>query len=77
MIFSLQGNDIFTEFKQELKKYNNAHPNNPSPIQVVGWFEGTGIARSGSTLFETAAQAKYNKSGAQNYTAVLNKKLMR
>jgi hypothetical protein len=74
MIFSLQGNDIFTEFKQELKKYNNAHPNNPSPIQVVGWFEGTGIARSGSTLFDTAAQAKYNKSGAQNYTAVLNKK---
>jgi Uncharacterized protein conserved in bacteria len=73
MISSLQGNDIFTEFKQELQKYNNAHPNNPSQIQVVGWFEGTGIARSGSTLFETAAKAKYSKAGAQNYNAVLKK----
>jgi hypothetical protein len=75
MISSLQGNDIFTEFKQELKKYNNAHPNNQSPIQVVGWFEGTGISRVGSTLYETAAKAKYpNKIGAENYSAVLKTK---
>jgi hypothetical protein len=40
MIHSLGGNDIFTEFKQELKKYNDAHPTNPRQIEVVGWFEG-------------------------------------
>jgi hypothetical protein len=74
MIFSLQGNDIFTEFKQELKKYNDAHPTNPRQIEVVGWFEGTGISRSGSTLRDTAGKARYKKSGAEKYSAVLNKK---
>jgi hypothetical protein len=73
MISSLQGQDIFTEFKEERDKYDKANPNNPSPIEVVGWFEGTGISRLGSTLYETAAKAKYKKSGAENYTAVLEK----
>jgi len=73
MISSLQGQDIFTEFKEERDKYDKANPNNPSPIEVVGWFEGTGISRLGSTLYETAAKAKYKKSGAENYSAVLKK----
>jgi hypothetical protein len=75
MIHSLGGNDIFTEFKQERDKYNEEHKNNPSPIEVVGWFEGTGISRLGSTLYETAAKAKYpDQIGAENYSAVLKTK---
>lgn len=73
MISSLGGNDIFTEFKEERDKYNKANPNNPSPIEVVGWFEGTGMARLGSTLYDTAVNAKYKKSGAENYSAVLKR----
>ena len=73
MISSLQGSDIFTEFKQELQKYNKGRAN-PRQIQVVGWFEGTGIARSGSTLFGTAANAKYSKAGSEKYSAVLKTK---
>jgi hypothetical protein len=76
MISSLQGQDIFTEFKEERDKYDKANPNNPSPIEVVGWFEGTGISRLGSTLYETAAKANYPDliAPAENYSAVLKTK---
>jgi uncharacterized lipoprotein YddW (UPF0748 family) len=82
MIHSLGGNDIFTEFNQELKKYNDAHPTNPRQIEVVGWFEGTGISQVGSTLRNTAGKARYvneagaqkYKVGAEEYSAVLKKK---
>ena len=73
MISSLGGQDIFTEFEEERDKYDKAHPNNKSQIEVVGWFEGTGISKIGSTLRETAANATYDKPGAEKYSAVLQK----
>jgi len=56
MISGLSGQDVFAEFKDELDKYNKAHPGKPRDINVVGWFEGTGLALSSSPMYKAAQQ---------------------
>ena len=49
--------DVFTEFKEELDQYNRAHPNNRRTINVIGWFEGTGLAAPTSPMYTAAHSA--------------------
>ncbi|AFZ04941.1 peptidase S8 and S53 subtilisin kexin sedolisin [Oscillatoria nigro-viridis PCC 7112] len=53
----ITGGDIFAEFKEELDRYNLAHPNNRRTIDVIGWFEGTGLAASTSPMYKAAQRA--------------------
>jgi len=64
---------VFAEFKDELDKYNKAHPGKPRDINVVGWFEGTGLALSSSPMYKAAQQALYSKVPG-NKNAVLGYK---
>ena len=49
--------DVFTEFKEELDRYNREHPNNRRTIDVIGWFEGTGLAAQSSPMYTAAKSA--------------------
>ena len=72
MIRGLSGQDVFAEFKDELDKYHRAHPNKPRDIEVIGWFEGSGLAAPSSPMYKAAQQARY--SGVPDKNAVLSYK---
>ncbi|MCC3408295.1 MAG: hypothetical protein JGK17_22425 [Microcoleus sp. PH2017_10_PVI_O_A] len=72
MIPGLSGQDVFAEFKDELDKYNKANPNKPRNIDVIGWFEGTGLAAPSSPMYKAAKKARY--SGVPDKNAVLSYK---
>jgi len=72
MIPGLYSQDVFAEFKDELDKYNRAHPNNRRNIDVIGWFEGTGLAAASSPMYKAAQKASYSSVPGKN--AVLSHK---
>ena len=66
MIKGLQGQDVFKEFKEELDKYNSSKPlNQQRKIDVVGWFEATGMSLPGSILYEVADRSRYQNAGGK------------
>ncbi|MEG4393019.1 S8 family serine peptidase, partial [Microcoleus sp. BROC3] len=72
MIPGLAGQDVFAEFKDELDKYNKANPNKPNNIEVIGWFEGSGLAAPSSPMYKAAQKARYSSLPGKN--AVLSHK---
>jgi uncharacterized lipoprotein YddW (UPF0748 family) len=72
MISGLAGQDVFAEFKDELDKYNKANPNKRRDIEVIGWFEGSGLAAPSSPMYKAAEAARYMDEPKKN--AVLSHK---